>query len=36
MVDPIRATFYHGDRMALCEDEYAYDVTLRLARPDGT
>lgn len=29
---PDPGTLYHGDRMLLCEDEYAYDVTLRLAR----
>jgi N-acetylmuramoyl-L-alanine amidase len=29
---PDPGTMFHGDEHILCEDEYAYDVTLRLAR----
>ncbi|MBK7609614.1 MAG: N-acetylmuramoyl-L-alanine amidase [Saprospiraceae bacterium] len=29
---PDPGTMYKGSKMTLCEDEYAYDVTLRLAR----
>ena len=29
---PDPGTIYRGQNMMLCEDEYAYDVTLRLAR----